>query len=104
MLVTTNKRERLPVGVADDEAGVGLIDHLGRREAAGRHFGSRQKRINFPDRTKFVTYVRSHLLFNLVIQPDDLFSEGRECRVAFCATFEGSNCRFLQRLIWFPMW
>ena len=26
--------ERLPVGVADDEAGVGLLDGPGRREAA----------------------------------------------------------------------
>jgi len=58
-----------------------------------------RKRINFPDRTKFVTYVRSHLLFNLVIQPDDLFSDGRESRVAFCATFVGSKCQFLQRVI-----
>jgi hypothetical protein len=27
----------LPAGVADDEAGVGLLDGPGRREAAGRH-------------------------------------------------------------------
>ena len=81
------------------QASVSSIIQGGRREAAGRHFGSRQKRINFPDRTKFVTYVRSHLLFNLVIQPDDLFSDGRECRVAFCATFVGSKCQFLQRVI-----
>jgi hypothetical protein len=30
-------RERLPVGVADNEAGVGLLDGPGWREAAGRH-------------------------------------------------------------------
>jgi hypothetical protein len=32
--------ERLTVGVADDEAGVGFLGGPGRREAAGRHFRS----------------------------------------------------------------
>jgi hypothetical protein len=33
-LLEVNVSERLPVGVADDEAGVGLLDGSGRRESA----------------------------------------------------------------------
>jgi hypothetical protein len=36
LLLAIDVSERLPVGVADDEAGVGLLDGPGRREAA-RH-------------------------------------------------------------------
>jgi hypothetical protein len=34
LLLEIDVGERLPVGVADDEAGVGLLDGPGRREAA----------------------------------------------------------------------
>ena len=37
--------ERLPIGIADDEAGVGLLGGPGRREAARRH---RQPQISAP--------------------------------------------------------
>jgi hypothetical protein len=36
LILEIDVRERLPVGVADDEAGVGLLDGPGRREAARR--------------------------------------------------------------------
>jgi len=42
--------ERLPVGVADDEAGVGLLDGPGRREAARRgHWRDISSRANVSD-------------------------------------------------------
>ena len=37
LLLAIDVSERLPVGVADDEAGVGFLDGPGRREVALRH-------------------------------------------------------------------
>jgi hypothetical protein len=42
LLLEVHVGARLPVGVADDEAGVRLLDGPGRREAAGRHLACRE--------------------------------------------------------------